>query len=361
MPTDAQSDGRLYDVCFLIIVAILTLALAWVVEPFIGAVLWSLVAAILFTPLYRRLRPRLGGRNRAAIAVLTIIVVLIIVPAIFLAGAMIQEAGVVYVKFQRGEIDLAHSFRQAQAALPGWATALMARFGLTDFDALVRVLQDGLSNSFQTVANQAFVFGQSAIGFVVSLGVMLYVTYFLIRDADKLEKRVTRAVPLHDRHRRALTEQFIMVIRATVKGTIVVAIVQGTIGGVTFWLLGIQGPLLWGVVMAFFSLIPAFGTAIIWAPVAAFLLFTGQIWEGVALIACGVLVIGLIDNILRPILVGRDARMPDFMVLVTTLGGLEIFGVNGFVIGPVIAGLFLAAWNIMANDRALDEAEPKPG
>jgi predicted PurR-regulated permease PerM len=115
-----------------------------------------------------------------------------------------------------------------------------------------------------------------------------------------------------------------------------------------FWILGIQGALLWGVLMAFLSLLPAVGAALIWAPVAIYFLLTGAVWQGITLIAFGVLVIGLVDNILRPILVGKDTKMPDYVVLFSTLGGIALFGLNGFVIGPVIAALFIAAWNLFS-------------
>jgi predicted PurR-regulated permease PerM len=128
-----------------------------------------------------------------------------------------------------------------------------------------------------------------------------------------------------------------------------VAAIQGTLGGVIFSFLGIQGALLWGFVMAFLSLLPAIGAALIWAPVAIYFLLTGAIWQGITLIAFGVLVIGMVDNVLRPILVGQDTRIPDYVVLISTLGGMVLFGLNGFVIGPVIAALFIAAWDLFST------------
>jgi predicted PurR-regulated permease PerM len=138
-----------------------------------------------------------------------------------------------------------------------------------------------------------------------------------------------------------------------------VALVQGTLGGLAFWFLGVHAPLLWGVVMAFLSLLPAIGAALIWAPVAIYLLAIGAVWKGVALIAFGTIVIGLVDNILRPILVGKETKLPDYVVLVSTIGGLSIFGLNGFVIGPVIVAMFIVAFDILATSRGetLDPAE----
>jgi predicted PurR-regulated permease PerM len=130
---------------------------------------------------------------------------------------------------------------------------------------------------------------------------------------------------------------------------VAVAIAQGAIGGIAFWLLGVQGALLWAVLMAFLSLLPAVGAALIWGPVAIYFLATGHFWQGGILIFVGVFVIGLVDNILRPVLVGKDTQMPDYIVLMSTIGGMAIFGINGFVVGPVIAALFMAAWSLFVE------------
>jgi predicted PurR-regulated permease PerM len=158
-------------------------------------------------------------------------------------------------------------------------------------------------------------------------------------------------MPLSMEHKRHLFSKFTTVIRATVKGNVVVAAAQGTLGGIMFSFLGIQGALLWGFVMAFLSLLPAVGAGLIWLPVAIYFLFTGAVWQGITLIAFGVLVIGLVDNILRPILVGRDTKIPDYVILISTLGGMVLFGLNGFVIGPVIAALFIAAWDLFSASK----------
>jgi predicted PurR-regulated permease PerM len=131
-----------------------------------------------------------------------------------------------------------------------------------------------------------------------------------------------------------------------IKGNILVAALQGALGGIIFWLLGIHAPVLWGVVMALLSLLPAVGAALVWLPVAIYFLATGSVWQGVLLIGYGALVISLVDNFLRPFLVGKDTKMPDYLVLISTLGGIAAFGLNGFVIGPVIAAMFIAVWDL---------------
>ena len=141
------------------------------------------------------------------------------------------------------------------------------------------------------------------------------------------------------------------------RGNLLVAAVQGALGGLIFWVLGIHAPVLWAVVMAFLSLLPAVGAAAVWLPVAIYFLATGAVWEGLVLIAYGAFVIGLVDNLLRPYLVGKDTQMPDYVVLISTLGGIAIFGLDGLVIGPVIAAMFIAIWDIFSasTQTAQDE------
>ena len=203
-----------------------------------------------------------------------------------------------------------------------------------------------------SIASRALLFGQGALRLLASVSIMLYLTFFLLRDGRLIGNRIKAAVPLQPELRDALSAHFVIVVRATMRGSVVVAILQGIIGGVTFWFLGIEGALLWGLIMGFFSLVPAVGTGIVWGPVAIFLLVTGSVWEGVVLTLCGIFVIGMVDNLLRPILVGHDTRLPDFVVLIATLAGLELFGLNGIIVGPMIAALFIAVWQIVADYRS---------
>ncbi len=343
---------KIEDRTFLALIVVVSLAFAWVLLPFFGAILWALIAAILFEPLNRRLLAKFPGRpNLTALVTLLVILAMVILPAITLGIFLLQEATAIYARIEVGQFDIAGYFRQVQALLPDWAISMLRRLGLGNISAIREKMADGIADSFQILAAQTVVIGQRTFGFLVGLGVMLYLTYFLIRDGDALVEKLRGTVPLHPAQRNALLSKFVTVIRATVKGSIIVAIVQGAVGGVVFWSLGISGALLWGVLMGFLSLIPAVGTGLVWVPVAFYLFVSGSIWQGVVLVFCGFFVIGLIDNLLRPILVGRDARMPDYLVLISTLGGIELFGLNGIVIGPVIAALFMAVWEIVAAGR----------
>jgi predicted PurR-regulated permease PerM len=158
------------------------------------------------------------------------------------------------------------------------------------------------------------------------------------------------ALPLGDKREALFFDKFSEVTRATIKGSLLVAMVQGLLGGFIFWALGIGAPLLWGVIMTLLSLVPMIGAGLVWLPVALYLFAIGDFTSAIILVGFGVAVIGLVDNILRPILVGRDTKLPDYLVLLSTLGGFTVFGMNGFVIGPLIAALFVTCWNIFIKE-----------
>lgn len=350
-PEDPQRF-RIEDGSFLALVLIVSVGFAAVVAPFFGAILWAIVLALMFEPVYRRILGAMPGRpSLAALLTLTTIVLVVILPALFLGTALIQEFLTVYNAIQSGRIDIAALFARFTAALPGWVQGWLHANGLTDFEGARHRITEALSGSFGAIAGRALAVGQGAFNLILMGGVMLYLTFFLIRDGEQLTKRVIRSIPLDPDRRHAVFRNFTVVTRATIKGSLVVAIVQGVIGGVTFWILGIEGALLWGTMMGLFSLVPAIGCGIVWVPVALYLFATGAVVKGLVLVIAGTVVIGTVDNVLRPILVGRDTRLPDYVVLISTLGGLQVFGFHGLIVGPVVAALFLAVWEIVTEQR----------
>jgi predicted PurR-regulated permease PerM len=216
-------------------------------------------------------------------------------------------------------------------------------------------MQERLSTSLMAgmefFAGRAFSIGQGTFGFIANLLVMLYLLFFLLRDEAALSTRIKSALPLRAEQLQGLLLKFTVVIRATIKGDLFVALLQGVLGGLIFWILGVGAPLLWAVVMAFVALLPVVGAGLIWGPVAIYFLVTGAMWQGLGLIAYGLLAIAVVDNYLRPLLIGKDTKMPNYVVLISTLGGIATFGVNGLVIGPVIAAMFIAAWDIFSASR----------
>jgi len=350
---------RLEDKFFLILIVVVSLAFAFILTSFYGAILWGVVIAIMFAPLYRRLLRKMPERRTlASLLMLLAIILIVILPLTLIAASLTQQGAVVVGRIQSGELNFGKLLQQILDALPGWATELLNRFGVFSLGDMQEKVTSGLVKGSQTIASQALDIGQSTFAFMVNLVIMLYLLFFLFRDGDGLARRIKDAIPLRPGLRDELLEKFTVVIRATVKGSILVALAQGALGGLIFWILGINAALLWAVLMAFLSLLPAVGAGLVWMPVAVYLLATGSFWQGAILIAYGFLVIGLVDNIMRPMLVGKDTKLPDYVVLISTLGGIEAFGLNGFVIGPVIAAMFIAAWQIFSQQRKQENIVP---
>lgn len=345
-----MNTSNLYLRSFVLLLVLVSVAFFWIMLPFYGAIFWGATLAILFAPVNRRLLARLRGRrNLAAFLTLLLVILIVIIPVSLIFGSLIQEGVMIYKRMDSGEFNLGAYFAQVVDALPPVVHDTLTRFGLSDAFSIREKLSAGALQGSKFIATQAVSVGQNTFGFLVGMAVMLYLLFFLLRDGSKLAAKSRQVIPLSSEHQHHLTQKFTTVVRATVKGNIVIAIIQGTLGGIVFWLLGIQGALLWAVVMAVLSLLPAVGASLIWGPVAIYFLATGAIWQGVVLTLFGVLVIGLIDNLMRPLLVGKDTKMPDYVILISTLGGLSVFGLNGFVIGPLIAALFMACWDLLPS------------
>ncbi|WP_051687280.1 AI-2E family transporter [Microbulbifer sp. HZ11] len=347
---------RLERRSFIFTLALVTVAFALLLKPFFTAIFWACAVALIFHPLYRYLLHRFPRwPNLTALTTLVLCIVVVVIPVLLVASSFISEVAALYQKVQAGEINLGAKVEQIRQAFPG-VNAALERFGL-DFDGLKERLLGGLMAAGSLIAKNALALGQNTLNFFVSLGLMLYLTFFLIRDGNALVALLIRALPLGDEREKLLLAKFAEVTRATIKGNLVVAVTQGTLGGIIFWVLGLPAPLLWGVVMTVLSLLPAVGAAIIWFPAALYLYATGDTVKATVLMLYGVMVISLVDNILRPILVGRDTKLPDYIVLFSTVGGLLMFGISGFAIGPLLAALFMAFWEIFMREF-IAEDEP---
>ncbi|MBF6622477.1 MAG: AI-2E family transporter [Pseudomonas stutzeri] len=343
-------NSTLEQKVFLALLLVVSIAFGWILLPFYGAVFWAVILAIIFAPVQRRLYNRVGHRqNLAALITLSICLLVAVLPVIFITGMLVQEGSTLYEQIESGELDIGSFVSGVKDLLPPALQTQLQRFGFDDWEQIRERLSSGALQGSQFLATKAFSFGQGTFQFVLSFFLMLYLLFFLIRDGRELVIRIRLAIPLSDTQKRRLFSKFTRVVRATVKGNIVVAVTQGALGGIIFAILGIPSAVLWGVLMSFLSLLPAVGAGVIWVPVAIYFLMKGLIMQGVILTLYGVLVIGLVDNILRPILVGKDTKMPDYVVLISTLGGLSLFGLNGFVIGPLIAALFISSWGLFTS------------
>lgn len=352
-----DGNKNLHQTSFYLLLLAVSIALCFVLAPFFSTVLWSTILALIFQPVQRWLVARLGGRrNLAAIITLMICLVIVILPLTFVASALIREISNAYGQVRSGSLDIGAFFSRGVRALPQSLQNLLERYDLMDLPGLQQRLSAGAAQISQFVATRALSVGQITLQVVVSFFVMLYLLFFLVRDGREISRLVRDAIPLDEQRKQHLIRKFTTVIRATVKGNVAVAVVQGALGAIALWVVGVQGALLWGFVMMLLSLLPAVGASLVWGPIAIYFFSTGAIAKGLGLAIFGAAVIGTIDNVLRPVLVGKDTRLPDWVVLISTLGGISLLGLNGFVIGPLIAALFISCWDLLRRDLLAQES-----
>ncbi len=340
---------ELERITFLIVLTFVTGLFLVLLKPFFAPILWACIIAILFHPLQMLLEKRLGRLpNVTALITLMACIFLVVIPVLLLLSSFMQQGLALYYRISSGEIQPAQYIDQIRNAFP-LAQDFLEKIGVEMPSLREKVTKAALvAGSFLT--KNAFDIGVDTFDFFLKLAVMLYIAFFLLRDGRWIIEKLIHVIPLGDERERHLFQTIAGVARATVKGNLLVAIAQGALGGIIFWILEIPTPVLWGVLMAIFSLIPAVGAGLVWVPTAIFLYAEGQTVAATTLTLYGILVIGLADNLLRPYLVGRDTKLPDWMVLLSTLGGFALFGINGFVIGPLIAVLFIAFWKIFGQD-----------
>ncbi len=347
---------------FFALLFVVTLTFLWLIRGFLQPIFWAIALGIVVFPLHQWITAR--ARQRASVAaVLTVgvVVILVVLPLIVIGAAVTGEAAALYARLGAGDIGIADLYGRIGERVPQ-ITALVETLGL-DPERLQSQLSSAAVTASQFIASRAISIGQDTVRVTIFFFLMLYLLFFCLRDGQRLLEGLVRSLPLGDHRERLLLERFAEVSRATIKGTVVVGVAQGAIGGIAFAILGIGAPALWGVVMAFLSILPAVGPAFVWLPAAIYLLTNDHIVAGIVLILIGVFVIGLVDNVLRPILVGRDTRMPDYLILLSTLSGLAAFGLAGIVIGPIIAAFFLSVWQMAEQEfgPAPDSSSKPPG
>ena len=344
-PTTSGTNLRTAFVLLLVAaVTALFLAVAW---PFLKPLLLGALLAGLFHPLYRWITRLLGGRQSLGAAVtLLVLLVLGLGPLSVFLGIVVQQALTV-----------------SDQAIPWLSQHLGAASTYNVHEWLVRRFpslaeympsQEQLLQNVATAAKTAGAFlvtlasrmTATTAAFLLNLFVMLYAMFFFFKDGHKILERIFYYLPLNDEDETRMLARFTSITRATVKGTLVIGAIQGALAGVAFWVAGIDGAALWGTVMTILSIIPGIGAPLVWVPVVIVLFLNGQYLTATLLLVWCAAVVGTIDNFLRPVLVGRDAKMPDLLILIGTLGGLFLFGPIGFIVGPIICGLFLTVWDI---------------
>lgn len=315
----------------------------FIFQPFITAIVAAAILSALFKNPYHTLEKWTHGqRGLSAFLTCLLVIFIVVTPVFFVLSLAIGEANSLY-----------HTLGE-ESALERMISQSLAAAQTTPY---LNIFFDTQTFNQERILGDIRQFSQNALGllqaayqgvthFVFWVFVMFFTLFYFLIDGKRALKYLMTLSPLRDEHDKLLIKKFVSISRATLKGTFVVGVVQGCLGGITFWIAGIPSPAIWGIVMVLFSIIPLVGSAILWIPAGIILLLLGDIWQGIFILAVGTGIISVVDNVLRPKLVGKDTQMHPLMVFFATLGGISFFGLPGFVIGPIMVSLFLALGEI---------------
>jgi predicted PurR-regulated permease PerM len=343
-PNDTDKFQKVFLILLVIGISLIFFAM---VRGFLMAVLLAAIMSGLVHPLYRWLVKVLRGRQALASVITTLaVLVIIVVPLMGLAGIVVAQA-----------IDISNSVTpwvQRQIAETNELDRLLERLPFMDMlrpyeDLIVQKLGEFVAGIGSFLVSRLAATTRGTAVFFFHLFITLYAMYFFLIDGEKVLDKILYYMPLTAKDENRMAEKFVSVSRATLKGTFVIGVVQGTLAGLAFAVAGINGALFWGTIMAVLSIIPGVGTALVWIPAVVFLFAAGNMLAAVLLALWCAVLVGSVDNVLRPWMVGKDTKMPDLLILLGTLGGLMLFGAAGIIVGPVMAALFITVWEIYGD------------
>jgi predicted PurR-regulated permease PerM len=336
-------------VVVLVVATAILFYLCWLIaKPFLGPIAWALALAIVARPVHCWMVSRMEKKpGLAAGLAVAVIAVIIVAPAVFVGHQLVKQATT-----SIGAVQEATKDGKWREQLGQKSPKLQSMVAAAESSGLGGQLQGMAGDLGKRIGNVV----TGSAWAVVELLLTLFVLFFLFRDRDQSQKALRSLVPLSEKEMSEVMKRVSDTVHATIYGTLVVALVQGTLGGLMFWWLGLPAPILWGAVMALLAIIPVLGAFVVWVPAAIFLAMSGQVGKAVILAAWGTVVVGLIDNLLYPVLVGNRLRMHTVPVFIAIVGGLMIFGAAGLILGPVILALTVAALDIWRRRTAWGQA-----
>lgn len=326
------------------LVGLFTILFLLVMWPYTMALFWAVVLTVLLDPVWRWLVAHVRlPKSLLALVMVLLIALVLVVPAILLALALPGQINALIEAWPHYKAVFAQLTNDGLNLLP---------------PRVADEIREGTSNgslvSFGSIAQRVVAIfssaAQSTLSVFVQLSIMLYVLFYFFYDGRGIYQRTVSYLPFSHHLMSRLSERFVAITKATVGGVFVIAIAQGVIAAICYWLLGVQPAIALGAATSVAALIPAIGSGLVWIPVAIYLILSGSLVKGIIMLAAGFFVISMVDNLLRPILVGRGTKIPDFVVLLTTLGGLSLMGAAGIVLGPMIAGICIALWQMTKPD-----------
>ncbi|HOX60450.1 MAG TPA: AI-2E family transporter [Candidatus Magasanikbacteria bacterium] len=342
MPVKTKKEfERVRSIFFFSLIIILGIGLLYLIRPFLYPIFWAVILAILFYPLYELMLKLAKFPSIASVLSVISVIAILVVPLFFIGVLVARESVNIYTEATMTDWQ-GHLYSVTEKLNSTPLGPYLEKFSTNSSDFAAQVTKTVVDFLIENLAPIT----QNSISFFAMVFLMLYTLYYFFKDGPRMLRRVMHLSPLGDRYEQMLYDRFTSTARATLKGTFIVGTIQGTLAGILFFIVGVKGALIWSIIMIACSIIPALGPFIVWLPMGIVLLITGQYWQGATVLIVGSTLISMIDNILRPILVGKDTQLHPLVVLFSTLGGILLFDISGFVIGPVIAALFTAIMSI---------------
>jgi len=330
-------------IAFYVLLGLATLLFLYLMMPFFYPIFWAAVIAGIFRPAYQRLGRKIKSPNISATIVLIMILLIIILPAGVIGSLLLTESMDLYNALDANSSSIEQQIQDISNKIT--TNHYLSRLHI-DTAFLTANLAEGAKNVTNFIIGSLKNLTQNTIVFGVNFSIMLYTLFFFIRDGHKFVRMIMKLFPLERARESLILERFTATARATLKVTLIIGGIQGILGGLIFFLTGVKGALTWGTLMVFTSIVPAIGCSLVWAPAGIVMIIMGHFWEGMIILAFGIIVVSHVDTFLRPLLLGHDVQMHTLLIFLSTLGGLSLFGISGFVIGPIITSLVQAFWEM---------------
>jgi predicted PurR-regulated permease PerM len=339
----------------LFLIALLGYLAYQIMSPFFTAIAWAIVFSIVFYPVYAFILRHVRVDAVASLITLVLILIVIIGPITYLSSVLINELQHFVNSLDQDKLQSIRNVYEGfrSSALYGKISIYVGESNLPSegmvMETIRKIGKGLLENISLRIAN--------VLAIIINFLFMLFTTFFLLKDGARFLTKTRDFLPFSEKHKDRLAKQVKDMIVSTVYGGATVALIQGLLGGMIYYFLGLNSPVMWGTAMSIMSFVPVLGTFSIWGPTAAYLIFQGSMLKGMVLFLFGVVVISMVDNILRPLIIGTRTKMPTILILFSVLGGIRLFGMIGFVMGPLIMAVFISVFEIFRHiEDEQDEA-----
>lgn len=329
---EEHKEKKYMFIIFFVVIALVSLFMirAFAI-PIIGAILLSYI----FYPVYKRVYAIVRNKNIASLLTIILVIVILIIPVVFAANALLSES----LQF----------FRTVKGLELSEIDALTSK--ISDDVEVQAYIKDMVTNLSLRVARAASEFVFTLPAKILALFVMLFTMFYLLKEGSSLIATLGKHVPLKESHRTNIAKRINSVLYASIFGIIVIAFIQGLLGAIGFWIFGVRSPILWGMVMVILAMLPLIGTYVVWLPAALYKIYIGETFNGIGLLLYGTLIVSTIDNIIRPKIVSERGRIHPVFVLLGVLGGLQVFGLLGLILGPIILSVFIVLIEIYLLEK----------